>query len=498
MATRRSTTGRRARGTSPSTRSSIRRNRRSSASSRVNGGSIGNVAGLGGGARHAGRVRSRGQGAPAHVASARGARTPLSPSPGNAGSPFEGIAISRRTLIAGAVGVGAVAALGGTALFVSSQSQHDDEVTVLEVPESAVTSTDDLGDAEPVENHMALGGSFDLPYGTLLWSSDEQLAACLVPCDTANPLCQVGLLPLSSGNLSIVLERAVGTQEGFQIYDARANSHGVIWVEEDILENTWRIYTAALSADLVLGEPALAGEGGGDWETPSIAVAGSRAWWQEMPKPDTDASAENSLVKTVAFGSDAAEVAYTSPGRLATPVYSAQDCVIVTPRVDTDGVYYQLTRLDAESVAVTDSLVLPQGMAPLEAGWGANGFMFSFDAIYDYGGGIANLGTYCPAQDARGGDYSAVPWFRFSRTPSAAPAWCGDYLMVKSTTSVCGVDMASGTWFSLGVESGTDDYGDYLASTGTSEAIVTYSNIDHTPLDGEAIHCCRVSVWRPL
>lgn len=493
MATRRSTTGRRARGTSPSTRSNLRRNRRSSQPSH-GGGTIGNVAGLGAGARHAGRARSHARGA-----GPRGsAQGPLSPSPRNQGSSFGGFALSRRALIAGAVGVGAVAALGGTALFVSSQSRKDDEVTVLEVPENAVTSTDDLGDAEPVENHMALSGRFDLPYGTLLWSSDDQLAACLVPCDTANPLCQAGVLPLSSGNMAIVLEQAVGAQEGFQIYDVRANSHGVVWVEEDILENAWRIYTAPLSAELTLGEPALADEGGGDWETPSIAVAGSRAWWQVMPKPDTDSSTEDSLVKTVSFGSDAAETAYTSAGRLATPVYGAQDCAIITPRVDADGVYYQLTRLDAESAAVTDILVLPQGMAPLEAGWGGNGFMFSFDAIYDYGGGIANLGTYCPAQDAQGADYSAVPWFRFSRTPSAAPAWCGDFLMVKSTTSVCGVDMASGTWFSLGVESGTDDYGDYLASSGTCEAVVTYSNIDHTPLDGESIHCCRVSVWRPL
>ena len=70
--------------------------------------------------------------------------------------------------------------------------------------------------------------------------------------------------------------------------------------------------------------------------------------------------------------------------------------------------------------------------------------------------------------------------------------------MVKSITSVVGVDLSAGTYFSLDVESGADDYGDYLASTGSNETVVTYSNIDSDPLDGEARTCCLVRVWSPL
>ena len=70
--------------------------------------------------------------------------------------------------------------------------------------------------------------------------------------------------------------------------------------------------------------------------------------------------------------------------------------------------------------------------------------------------------------------------------------------MVKSTNSVCGIDLATGTWFSLGVDNGADDYGDYLATTGSHSTVVTYSNIDHTPLDGEHVRCCRVKVWTPV
>lgn len=416
-------------------------------------------------------------------------------SPGGSG---ESPLLTRRGLIIGAVGIGAVAALGGGVAYLSGQNVQDDDVAVLEVPESAVTASDDLGDAAPAEEHMTLAGSFDLEYGTLVWASDDQVAACLVPGETANPLCQVAILSLSTGNLTTVLQEAQGTREGFQIYEARATSQGLIWVEADILENAWRVYTATLSANGTLGAPIQVDEGGGDWETPSIAAVGSRAFWQIMPKRNTDASSEDSLVKTASFGSPEAQTVYVSTGRFATPPYAADNAVVITPRTETSGVHYQLTRLDAQSAQTTNSLVLPQGMSPLEAGYGDTGFMFSFDAIYNYGGGIANLGTYCPAEDAREGDYGSVPWFRFARTPSAAPAWCGRYLMVKSTTTVCGIDLSSGVWFSLGVDDGTDDYGDYLATTGSREAVVTYSNIDHAPLNGDPIHCCRVRIWRPL
>lgn len=253
--------------------------------------SIGNVAGLGSGSSHAGRTRSgRVRSRTDSSFTQRGTHTiPRTaggdPNSGKGG----GLVLSRRNLIIGAVGVGALAALGGGAAFISSQSAQNDDVVTLEVPESAVTSSDDLGDASPAEEHMTLAGSFDLEYGTLVWASDDQVAACLVPGETANPLCQAGILSLSSGNLTILLERAQGTAEGFQIYEARATSHGLIWVEADILENSWRVYTASLASNSTLGTPAKVDEGGGDWETPSIAAVGTHAFWEVMPKRETDA-----------------------------------------------------------------------------------------------------------------------------------------------------------------------------------------------------------------
>ena len=155
-------------------------------------------------------------------------------------------------------------------------------------------------------------------------------------------------------------------------------------------------------------------------------------------------------------------------------------------------------------------------MRPLEAGWGDNGFMFSFDAIYNYGDGIAGVGTYTPLSEGAPFDYEGRSWFCFSRTPTTAPAWCGDYFVVKSTSSVAVVDLASNLYTSLLAEDDADDWGEQLATTGIGSTLVTYQHIDvgssggtsvdegESTADGEssstpaasASYCCRVRVWR--
>ncbi len=83
------------------------------------------------------------------------------------------------------------------------------------------------------------------------------------------------------------------------------------------------------------------------------------------------------------------------------------------------------------------------------------------------------------------GNYSDVPWFSFSLAPTAAPAWCGGYLIVKSKRTVCGIDLKTNEYFALQPENGADDYGEYLATTGAHDSIVTYANIDDNPINGE-------------
>ena len=405
--------------------------------------------------------------------------------------------ISRRGFLYGAAGVGALAAVGvGAAISSSLPDAGDSTVDYLEVPDNALTSLAELEVIDDYEDVVALVNTFELPYGTLVWSNDGDLAACLLPTDTGSPLTKIGLLLLGSGTLNTVVQQALGADERFEIYDVRATSKGMIWTEANVLEGTWRIYAAPIES-ATPGTPVLLEEGGDAYDTPMLAAVGNRAFWQVLPKSPNDQGLTSRLMGAT-FGKDDAACVFESPRRMRTAPYATQDSVVITPRADMSSVYYQLTNIDAKSGEVLDQMTLPRSMSPLEAGYGVNGFMFSFPDIYDYGGGISNLGTYTPLVKPEDGDYSSVQWFGFARTPTAAPAWCEDMFIVKSSYSVCGVDLKAGTYFAIDVDDGADNYGDYLATTGTLDTFVTYANIDHTPVSGEAKHVCRVKVWRLL
>lgn len=438
--------------------------------------------------------------------------------------------LTRRHFLYGAAGVAALALMGGTA-YATGHSKSDSSLATLRVPEDAVFSSNDLEKIEDPAEAMTVTASAELPYGTLVWCSDDAVAACLLPTETANPLAQVGLFYPESGEVVTVVENAVGQDEGFQIYDVRANSAGVIWTEADILDGIWRVYGAALSGE-TLGEPQLLDEGDADWEMPSLAVASSYGFWQRLPQLTGNARIENSLLKRARFGTAEAEVVYESQGRMACPPTSCGDTIVATPRARTSGTYYQLTRIDGATGQVTDACVLPSSMRPLECGWGKTGFNFAFDGIYNYGEGIKNLGTYMPlempdtglaqtgaAESPDGLDdasvsegsafvpleqtiasteaYGDVPWFHYARNPLFAPAWCGNWVLMRGQSNVAAIDLESKRYAALPLESGSSN-GEFLASTNMGSRAITYSDIDYTPLDGEQRKCCLVRVWEAV
>ena len=310
----------------------------------------------------------------------------------------------------------------------------------------------------------------------------------------------------------------------------RANSAGVVWTEADILDNVWRVYAASLSGT-TLGEPQLLDEGDVNWEMPTLAVAGGYAFWQRLPQLDGNARVEDSRLLRAAFGTADSQVVYASQGRMACAPTSCGDSLALAPRARTSGTYYQLTHLDAATGEVTDACVLPSSMKPMECGWGKTGFSFAFDGIYNYGEGIANLGTYLPMESpeavslvaanteeaaAETGEadaaapylpiacanpgteaYSAVPWFHFAANPLSPPCWCGNWLMVRGGSFVVAIDLAGRRYVKLPLEEGSGDYNDFLASTHMGTCAVTYCNVDYTPIGGEQQKHCLVRIWEP-
>ncbi len=149
----------------------------------------------------------------------------------------EQVLVTRRRFLYGAIGVGAVAVVGVGAAVAGAHSD-DNEITYLEAPDDALTPLTDLEVLDSPDGMVSQIGEFDLPYGTLVWANDDQVAACLLPTETGKPLTQIGILSLGSGALTTVLEEAVGSNEGFEVYDVRATSKGAIWTEADVLEGT--------------------------------------------------------------------------------------------------------------------------------------------------------------------------------------------------------------------------------------------------------------------
>ena len=444
--------------------------------------------------------------------------------------PFEHgqMTITRRQLMYIAGGVVALGVVGGGAYaFNQVFGEHELVEESVDVPTSAVSASTEFSQLEQ-DSCVALTGDFKLSFGTMLWCNSDTLAACLVPGDTGNPLTKVDLLHFSTGNTDTVLEAAAGASEGFQILDVRATTSGLVWVESDILEQTWRVYTATLKQDGALGTPVCADAGDADWELPSIAISDDMAFWQVQPATSGAAAKSQTALKACALGGKSVQVLWESAGHCACAVNATDKYVVIAPRAQSgSGVRYRLTCLDAKTGAEVDSLVLPSTMKPTDVTYCDTGFAFSFDAIYSNSTGISNIGTYVPAQKvaAAGGNsglsvagssasnasdvdgaatavnsdaYSNANWFRWARTPVCAPANCGNFLVVKSTTAVCGVNLAANTYFAIDTDTGCEDYGDMLATTGAHKNFVTYSNVTTKPLSGESEQYCHVRVWESL
>ncbi len=409
------------------------------------------------------------------------------------------VAVSRRSFLGGTLKTGALLGLaGGTLAATSSMTgcSSEEEIDPLTVSSENVSSFDSLEELETPDDMFEQVASWEMPYGTVVFSNSADMAVCLVPMDSASPLTNVYTLDLLSGDRTCVLDEAMGTDDGFEIYDVRGTEDGLCWVEANIFTRDWRVYASPLSDDGELSNIQMLDSGDGEWEMPSVAVSGGYAFWQVRPRTDGSHTLENSLLKKAAFNSTSSQVIFESEGRFCTPIYPLEDELVITPRRDNELVHYEMTLINAQSNAVEDTLCLQSGMKPLEAGYGTNGFFFSFEAIYDYGDGISNLGTYTPFTSVVNGDYQNCQWFAFARTPTAAPCWCGDYFLIKSTTAVVGFDFGGTRYCILDVPEGADDYGSYLATTGTPSRFVTYTNVDSNPIVGEARNVCDIQVWQ--
>ncbi len=365
--------------------------------------------------------------------------------------------ISRRELLgavpATAVGVAAIAAVSA-AVAVGGCGNSDGSGTpdVLEVATESVVTLESFKEIKSPSKYCKVSTVLELDAGTQLFSSGSKVACATAPGSSARSLTQICLMGLKSERYVTALEDAQGKDESFVIHEARCSDSLLLWTECDYLTDRWRVYSAAIDDDdLSVGEPALLDEGDGEYDVPELAVVDNQAYWIVQPAEDGSKTSEDSLLKTNGG------IAYTSHGRFNGGLYTSGKTLVCMPRYDSNSaVYYQLTAIQGSGVVA--SQVLPHGFKPSTFTYVNGGFSFGISAGYDYGDGIANVGTYVALGDGT--------WLRLTRTPMTPAGSVSGWIFCKSSSRTVFIDIKKKRYFTVSSPSGAEDYGDYSISTG--------------------------------
>lgn len=383
--------------------------------------------------------------------------------------------LTRRGFVRGSVkalaSCAALAAFGGAGVLSACSSGDDDnQVQVLEVAENAVVTLDGFTEYENASKYWEVSTVGTYNPGTLLSASNSVVAAALCPGETADPLNTIGLIDLRTGKLATLLEQAVGHDDGYTFYNATASEELLVWVESNFLTSDWSVYCATLNAGkMSIGQPVQVDAGNADYDAPEIAAIGPSAYWIVQPAEDGERTKEDSLLKASSGGS-AAAVIYTSHGRFNGGLSVSDQVLTAMPRADTEsGIYYQLTAFQSGTGAVIASQILPRSFRPTCAIYMNNAFAFSIGASYDYGGGIANVGTYYPLD--------ASTWLRLTRQPVTPPGLCQGWLFSKSGSRTALVNLEDRGYLTVDAPSGTADYGDYPVVVGECDRIYVYATV---------------------
>ncbi|MDR0347087.1 MAG: hypothetical protein LBH56_01760 [Coriobacteriales bacterium] len=392
---------------------------------------------------------------------------------------------TRRGFVAGALGAGAAAlAIGGATVLSAcstakerefeelvSKGVEDEDIDALVVGDEQIIETTDFDEA-PSEDYLELQATWEVPLGSILHQIDSSAALVLFPGEWDETLRKIGLLNLETGVLSTIVSAPIGTSKNTVIYDARASRTALIWVELDLGDYRWKTYVAPLDGT-VASDAWMVAEGDADYEPSMLAVAGNKLYWTVMPLATGAANLEDSYLRALQLnpnGNSGRVEPYTvltSHGRMITNPRVTDGIITLVPRVDTANIYYQLTALTCENDKLVDFKVLPQSLRVIEALYADGAFSFSIENNYNYAGGLGKFGTY---RDLADGNY-----LRMGRPPLGSVVHFGNCLLMRSITSVVGVEPAARKFFVIDVPSRSADFGESLVGWGVQDKVVTVS-----------------------
>lgn len=380
--------------------------------------------------------------------------------------------ITRRRFTQGA----AAAAGAGIAAIALSSCSSDKEQPSSGAPqvvtdESQIIAVLD-GDFKRKSNTIKASATWSLPLGTLLFhSGGSSWAAAMLTPESAASVNTLGTLSLSSGNLTTLIETAsLGSPYGF--FDVRCSDQVYAWIEINYNDRSWVLLGQSFSGGALSGKPVKLDEGSKDWEPPRFTVWKSSVIWQKMPLATGNRTTDDSHCYIWTVGSDKGEEVYVSHGRFATTPRVSGSTLTIVPRVNEDnGVYYGLTALDitSKSYDKIDQLVLPRSVAPFDATYTNNTFVFSIEAAYSNAGSLGKMGTFVGRE---GGPYLYV-----RREPLAQVASNGTRYVIKAQSSHYVVDSDAQTYSVLAAPDRSLDYGDYPATEGETNQLLTYATV---------------------
>ncbi len=371
--------------------------------------------------------------------------------------------------------IGSAVAAGAGVVAVNLVGCSSDSSTTTTGEPQVVTDDSEivtvLSDYENADNPYEASQTWTLPLGTLLFHSEGSWAAALLTPESSQHPNTLGVLSLSSGDITTIREDPV-MGSGYEFFDVRCGTGVYAWVEIDYSDRSWVLFGQAYASAAVSGDPVELDEGDIDWEPPRFTVWNSSVIWQRMPLSSGSASSEYSHCYQWSVGSADAQEIWTSPGRFATIPRVVDGILTIAPRVlEDEGVYYGMTAVDLTDGNYTkiDQLVLPSSVSPFEAAYMNETFAFSIEADYSSRGSLGYMGTFIGRE---GGPYIYV-----RREPHAQVAANGTSYFIKSLTSHLIVNTEDETYATLRAPDRSVDYGDWLASEGMADQLLTYATI---------------------
>ncbi|MBE6468962.1 MAG: hypothetical protein E7001_03145 [Coriobacteriaceae bacterium] len=378
--------------------------------------------------------------------------------------------ITRRSLAKGTLATGAAIA----AITLVGCSNDEGKPPASGEPEVVTDSSkiiDALSEYAEADLGIAATQTWSLPLGTTLFHSEGSWAAAMLTPESAVNPNTLGLLSLSSGSITTVMESPTRGR-GYSFHDLRCADGVLAWVEVNYGTRDWALFGQGLSGGALTGQAVQLDSGDADWEPAPFTCTGSSVIWQKMPMATGSKRAETSTCYRWSVGEAEGTGIWESTGRFATHPRVAGTILTIAPRVlNEEGTYYGMTALDladAEPKQI-DQLVLPASIRPFEAVYTGSVFAFSIEASYDSGGSLGQMGTFIGRE---GG-----PYVYFSREPAAQIMFEGTRFLIKTQSAHYLIDTEKEQLQGFSSADRSIGLGDFPASEGNAPTPLVFATV---------------------